>query len=94
MQFQSIIGQEAVKEKLRISVRENRVAHTQLLLGPEGCGSFALAVAFAQFVNCPNRTEDDSCGVCPSCVKFQMFSHPDLHFYFPTTTTTQVKKRS
>ena len=92
MQFNSIIGQKAVKNKLLTSVHENRVAHTQMLLGPEGSGCLALSIAFAQYVNCKNRTESDSCGTCPSCVKFEKFSHPDLHFYFPTTTNDVVKK--
>lgn len=92
MQFKSIIGQEKVKNRLITSLQENRVAHTQLFLGPDGSGSFALALAFVQYINCQGKTETDSCGVCPSCVKFQKFSHPDLHFYFPTTTNEVVKK--
>ena len=92
MQFKQIIGQESVKSKLLTSARENRVAHTQLFLGPEGTGSVALAIAFAQFINCKNRTETDSCGTCPSCIKYEKFSHPDLHFFFPTTTNDAVKK--
>lgn len=91
MQFSFIIGQNEVKEKLLTSYRENRVAHTQLFLGPEGSGSLALAIAFSQFINCKNKSENDSCGTCPSCVKFQKYAHPDLHFYFPTTTTDTVK---
>jgi DNA polymerase-3 subunit delta' len=63
-----------------------------MLLGPEGAGSLPLAVAFAQYVNCSGRTETDSCGVCPSCVKFEKYAHPDLHFFFPTTTNEAVKK--
>jgi len=92
MQFKSIIGQQEVKRKLVKSVHENRVAHTQLILGPEGSGSMALAIAFIQFINCKNKTETDSCGVCPSCIKYQKFSHPDLHLYFPSTTNNRVKK--
>ena len=92
MQFKSVIGQEKVKTRLLTSIRENRVAHTQLFLGPEGSGSLALAIAFAQYVNCPNRTETDSCGTCPSCVKFQKLAHPDLYFFFPVVPTKSVKK--
>ncbi|NOX87323.1 MAG: DNA polymerase III subunit delta, partial [Chlorobi bacterium] len=92
MQFKFIIGQQEVKEKLLNSFNKKRVAHTQLFLGPEGNGSLALAIAFAQYVNCRNRTEADSCGKCPSCLKFQKFAHPDLHFFFPTTTNDRVKK--
>lgn len=92
MQFKSIIGQEAVKNRMLTSLNENRVAHTQLFLGPEGSGSYALALAFVQYINCKNKTETDSCGICPSCVKFQKYIHPDLHFYFPTTSNDSVKK--
>lgn len=92
MQFKSIIGQQGVKHKLVSSVAENRVAHTQLFLGPEGAGSLALAIAFAQYVNCTNKQDGDSCGKCPSCVKYEKFAHPDLHFVFPTTTNDKVKK--
>ncbi|PJB59403.1 MAG: DNA polymerase III subunit delta, partial [Bacteroidetes bacterium CG_4_9_14_3_um_filter_41_19] len=92
MQFEHIVGQQEVKERLITSFRGGRLAHTQLFLGPEGSGALPLAIAFAQFVNCKQPTETDSCGVCPSCKKFQKYAHPDLHFYFPTTTTDAIKK--
>jgi len=92
MQFKSIIGQQEVKNKLLNSFVKKRVAHTQLFLGPEGNGSLALAIAFAQYINCENRTETDSCGTCPSCVKYRHLAHPDLYFFFPTTTNEKVKK--
>lgn len=92
MQFEQIVGQQEVKERLITSFKGGRLAHTQLFLGPEGSGALPLAIAFAQFVNCKQPTENDSCGICPSCKKFQKLAHPDLHFYFPTTTTDAVKK--
>ena len=91
MQFKDVIGQEAVKEKLRLSVRENRVPHAQLFLGPAGSGKLPLALAYAQYILCPNRSETDSCGVCPTCQKISKLTHPDLHFVVPTTTTKSVK---
>ncbi len=92
MKFSEVIGQQAVKERLRASVGENRVAHTQLFLGQEGSGTLPLAIAFAQYLSCTNRKEGDSCGICPSCVKYQKFAHPDLHFIFPTAINDKVKK--
>jgi len=92
MQFKDVIGQQAVKERLIATVKEKRVAHTQLFLGPEGAGALPVALAFAQYINCENKQDGDSCGVCPSCVKYQKFSHPDLHFIFPTATNSKVKK--
>ena len=91
MQFKDVIGQEAIKQKLILSVKESRIPHAQLFLGPSGNGKMPLALAYAQYIMCPNRTEHDSCGVCPSCQKISKMIHPDLHFVFPTTTTKKIK---
>jgi DNA polymerase-3 subunit delta' len=83
MQFKDIVGQEQVKQRLIKSVKEGRIPHAQLFIGPEGTGKLALAIAYAQFISCQKKGEDDSCGVCPSCHKFIKLIHPDLHFVFP-----------
>jgi len=83
MQFKQIVGQTAVKQRLINSVKENRVSHAQLFLGPEGSGNLALAVAYAQYLSCLDRQLDDSCGECSSCRKYQKLAHPDLHFSYP-----------
>ena len=31
-------------------------------------------------------TSNDSCGVCPSCIKAQQLIHPDIHFSYPVVT--------
>lgn len=89
MNFSQIPGQTEVIAKLLRSVKEERVSHAQLFTGPEGCGSLALSLAYAQYVNCENRKPDDSCGTCKSCIKYQKMIHPDLHFVFPV-----IKKKS
>ena len=83
MLFSQIIGQQAVKDRLIRTVAEQRIPHAQLFRGPEGVGKLALAVAYAQYICCENRTSADSCGSCPSCVKFAKLAHPDLHLVFP-----------
>ena len=87
MLFREIIGQEATKQQLRQAVREGRIPHAQLFTGISGIGKLQLALAYAQYLNCPNRTEDDSCGTCPTCLQFQHLQHPDLHFAFPIVKT-------
>ncbi len=87
MLFKDIVGQSEVKNKLIRSVRDNRIAHAQLFTGPEGTGKLMLAIAYAQYISCQNRGENDSCGVCPSCHKFEKLIHPDLHFVFPVNET-------
>lgn len=83
MKFSEIPGQKDIIGKLLGSVRSERVSHAQLFAGPEGCGSLALALAYAQYVSCENRSQSDSCGICKSCVKYEKMIHPDLHFVFP-----------
>jgi DNA polymerase III subunit delta' len=97
--FKNITGQNEVKRRLIQTVRESRVSHAQLFFGPEGSRKLALAIAYAQFINCRNRIFDpenpgggDSCGVCPSCIKFAKLIHPDLHFIYPVATTKEVER--
>ncbi|MBN8695335.1 MAG: DNA polymerase III subunit delta' [Bacteroidetes bacterium] len=91
MLFHEIIGQQAVKERLVRSVKEGRISHAQLFLGPEGNGSLALAMAYAQYISCKDKKEDDACGVCPSCIKYNKLIHPDLHFVYPVALSKDVR---
>ncbi|MCX6244900.1 MAG: DNA polymerase III subunit delta [Bacteroidetes bacterium] len=96
MRFSDIIGQEQIKKKLAQTVLDHRVSHAQLFFGPEGNEKLALAIAYAQYINCQNRTtgeNPDSCGACPSCIKYQKLIHPDLHFIYPIATTKKVTKK-
>ncbi|MDE6139388.1 MAG: DNA polymerase III subunit delta [Alistipes sp.] len=83
MRFADIIGHDDLKRHLVRSVDEGRVSHAQLFTGEAGYGALPLAVAYAQYVNCPNRSGGDSCGVCPSCVQTAQMAHPDVHMVFP-----------
>lgn len=84
MRFADIVGQEEVKAMLRRGVDEGRVSHAQLFAGECGYGTLPLALAYVQYLNCTDRRDGDSCGVCPSCVKMAGLVHPDLHFVLPT----------
>ncbi len=89
MFFRDIIGQEDIKQRLIRGARSGKVAHAQLFYGEDGRGSLPMALAYAQYLSCQNPTEEDSCGICPSCKKFANLSHPDLHLVFPV-----VKRKS
>jgi DNA polymerase III subunit delta' len=83
MNFSQIPGHTETIVRLIRTVKEERVSHAQLFTGPDGCGSLALALAYAQYVSCEDKKPGDSCGVCKSCVKYEKMIHPDLHFVFP-----------
>ncbi|MBS1647611.1 MAG: DNA polymerase III subunit delta [Bacteroidetes bacterium] len=63
----------------------HQVAHALLFAGVDGAAQLPLALAFAQYILCKNRNEDDSCNQCPSCLKINKLAHPDVHFVFPIT---------
>ena len=65
MKFEEILGQSEIKEKLIQSYMNNRVSHSYLFLNC-GSGKLGLAIAFAQYLSCTNKQENDSCGQCPS----------------------------
>ncbi len=90
MQFASIVGQSNIKERLLTMYRENRVGHAVLFGENEGFGGLALAVAFAQYINCNFRTNQDSCGKCSTCNKFNKLIHPDLHFAMPVNRNKSI----
>jgi len=92
VRFKDIIGHTEIKEKLVTTVKKNRISHAQLFLGNEGSGKMSLAIAYAQYINCENPTEEDSCGECKSCKKFEKIAHPDLHFVYPVVRTPNFSK--
>ena len=93
MFFRDVIGQEDVKQRLIHSVKTGQIAHAQLFCGPEGVGKFPLALAYARYIQCTNKGENDACGQCPSCKQYNNLMHPDLHFVFPIVKNEKKKKR-
>lgn len=86
MQFKDIPSNIRVKNQLLNAVENNRLSHAHLFTGEDGSSSLALALAFAQYLMCENKTDSDSCGLCPACLKTQKLIHPDLHCVFPVIT--------
>ncbi|MDR2056975.1 MAG: DNA polymerase III subunit delta [Dysgonamonadaceae bacterium] len=83
MFFKDIIGQKAIRNRLIQSVKDGFIPHARLISGRGGSGTLPLALAYARYLHCINRSETDACGNCPSCRQFDKLSHPDLHFVFP-----------
>ncbi|SFB09195.1 DNA polymerase-3 subunit delta' [Flavobacterium swingsii] len=93
MQFSQIVGHEHIKSHLVQSATAGRIPHAQLFVGPEGSGVLLTAIAYAQYILC-NNIGGENAGGNESCnLKFEHFSHPDLHFVYPTVTTDEVKTK-
>ena len=91
MLFKDILGQEHIKNHLTKSAEAGRIPHAQLFVGPEGSGTLPMAIAYAQYLLCGN-VGGENAGENTACnLKFEHFSHPDLHFVFPVATTDGIK---
>lgn len=83
MLFKDVIGREELKEHLRHTVQTKRISHAQMFLGKEGSGGIPMALAYARYILCENKTDDDSCGSCRNCLRMDKLEHPDVHFSYP-----------
>jgi len=93
MLFSEVLGQSHIKSHLTTSVDKGRIAHAQLFVGPEGSGTLPMALAYAQYLLCGNINGENTGGNDSCNLKFKNFSHPDLHFAFPVTTSDKVKSK-
>jgi DNA polymerase-3 subunit delta' len=74
-----LVGQQAAVGILRAAVREHRVGHAYLFVGPAGVGKLTAAMLFAKALNCENRTdESEACGICKSCIRAEHGNHPQI----------------
>lgn len=93
MLFSQILGHEHLKNHLQESALKGRIPHAQLFIGPEGTGTLAMAIAYAQYIICNNNGKENE-GENSACnLKFNHLSHPDLHFIYPTVATDDVKTK-
>ncbi len=93
MLFSEILGQDYIKNHLTKSALLGRIPHAQLFVGPEGCGTLAMAIAYAQFVLCNNSETENTSGNDSCNLKFQSLTHPDLHFVYPNVTNEDIKTK-
>lgn len=93
MLFKNVLGQTHIKNHLTKSVDNRRIPHAQLFVGKEGTGTLPMALAYAQYILCANTNGENNTGNEACNLKFKTFSHPDLHFAFPVTTSDKVKSK-
>ncbi|MBQ7443074.1 MAG: DNA polymerase III subunit delta [Bacteroidaceae bacterium] len=91
-QQETVVGQQALRQRLRADIVSGRVPHALMFTGPEGAGKLAVAVELARTLLCQHLSpEGEACGVCTSCRMAAKLEHPDLHFAFPIVRGTRIK---
>ena len=76
MGFESLLGNERIKDNLRAGLRRGRVSHFYLISGPEGSGKRTLAKLLAAALMCTGA--EKPCGGCEACRKALGGVHPDF----------------
>ena len=76
MAFESLLGNERIKQNLSAAAHKNRFAHFYLISGPKGSGKHTLARLLACALMC--ESEQRPCGVCSACRKIMAGTHPDF----------------
>nr|WP_299386136.1 DNA polymerase III subunit delta' [Allomuricauda sp.] len=94
MLFKEVLGLEHIKKHLVTTAQTGRVAHAQLFVGPEGCGTLPMAIAYAQYLLCANQGEENEGGNSACNSKCNSLTHPDLHFAFPVSNSDKVKSHA
>jgi len=87
MEFSEVLGHEHIKSYLKKGVDTGRIAHAQLFVGPEGSGTLPMALAYASYLLKASARSTES-----HQLMMENFTHPDMHFAFPVTTTSKVSK--
>ena len=76
MAFESLLGNERIRQNLSAAAHKNRFAHFYLISGPKGSGKHTLAKLLAAALMC--ETDRRPCGSCPACRKVMADTHPDF----------------
>lgn len=91
MSFKDIIGQEEAKRILQSAIRNNRLSHAYLFIGPDGVGKRLTAKTLVKALNC-QRSDVDPCDECKSCRRIDRDEYPDVKIVEPVGNSIKIEE--
>ena len=76
MAFETLLGNDRLKQNLRSSLERGHISHFYLISGPKGSGKHTLAKLLAEAILCEGSHR--GCGSCVHCRKMRSGNHPDF----------------
>ncbi|MCI5969386.1 DNA polymerase III subunit gamma/tau [Helicobacter sp.] len=80
MDFDALVGQEAVSRTLSLALDSKRLSHAYLFSGLRGSGKTSSARIFARALQCESGPKSKPCGTCANCLAANphKMSHIDI----------------
>ena len=76
--FEEVYGQKIIVETLKNIIKNNKLTHAYLFIGPRGTGKTSIAKIFAKTINCLDAKDGISCEKCELCLNNNKNENVDI----------------